>query len=176
MPAGTPAKDQSTTPDSVDGPVHDPELQPEQQVHRRPESELRRARFGGNVPQGNPDKMTVDDLQRPGGALRRRVSGQADYDFNQVSERPPRRAAEQVRDQIKIYTPANTFYFFMNNRDRAVRQPQGAAGGQLRDRPRGARAHLRRARDSRRRTSFRRPIRSTRRSTCTRTTSRRRSS
>jgi peptide/nickel transport system substrate-binding protein len=74
------------------------------------------ANFGGNVPAGNPDKMTIDIFGDPGIALTRTLQGQEDYDFYQP---PNDRLAElqsKYSKQIKIYTPANTFYYFMNNR------------------------------------------------------------
>ena len=72
--------------------------------------------FGGNVPAGNPDKMTIDIIGDPGVALTRTLQGQDDYDFQQP---PNDRLAElqnKYADQIKVYTPANTYYYFMNNR------------------------------------------------------------
>jgi peptide/nickel transport system substrate-binding protein len=74
------------------------------------------SQFDGNVPAGNPDKMTIDIIGDPGVALTRTLNGQDDYDFQQP---PVDRLAEiqsKYADQIKVYTPANTFYFFMNNR------------------------------------------------------------
>jgi peptide/nickel transport system substrate-binding protein len=72
--------------------------------------------FGGNVPKGNPDKMTFDILGDPGVALQRTINGQDDYDFQQP---PPDRLStiqSKYASQIKVYTPANTYYFFMNNK------------------------------------------------------------
>jgi peptide/nickel transport system substrate-binding protein len=72
--------------------------------------------FGGNVPSGNPDKITIDILGDPGVALTRTLQGQDDYDFYQP---PNDRLAElqsKYSDQIKVYTPANTYYYFMNTR------------------------------------------------------------
>jgi peptide/nickel transport system substrate-binding protein len=72
--------------------------------------------FGGNVPSGNPDKMTIDIIGDPGVALTRTLNGTDDYDFQQP---PSDRLAElqnKYSGQIKVYTPANTYYYFMNNR------------------------------------------------------------
>ena len=44
------------------------------------------------------------------------INGQDDYDFHQI---PVDRLAElqqKYGDQLKVYTPANTYYYFMNNR------------------------------------------------------------
>jgi peptide/nickel transport system substrate-binding protein len=74
------------------------------------------AKFDGNVPVGNPDKMTIDIIGDPSVALTRTLNGTDDYDFQQP---PSDRLAElqsNNADQIKVYTPANTYYYFMNNR------------------------------------------------------------
>jgi peptide/nickel transport system substrate-binding protein len=60
--------------------------------------------------------MTLDILGDAGIALTRTLQGQEDYDFYQP---PNDRLAElqsKYANQIKVYTPANTFYYFMNNR------------------------------------------------------------
>ena len=60
--------------------------------------------------------MTIDIIGDDTVALQRVITGQDDYDFHQI---PPDRLAstqQKYGDQIKVYTPANTYYFFMNNR------------------------------------------------------------
>ena len=60
--------------------------------------------------------MTIDIIGDPGVALTRTLNGSDDYDFQQP---PTDRLAElqaKYADQIKVYTPANTYYYFMNNR------------------------------------------------------------
>jgi peptide/nickel transport system substrate-binding protein len=60
--------------------------------------------------------MTIDIIGDDSVALQRVISGQDDYDFHQP---PPDRLSEvqnKYADQIKVYTPANTYYFFMNTR------------------------------------------------------------
>jgi peptide/nickel transport system substrate-binding protein len=69
-----------------------------------------------NVPDGNPDKMSVKIVQDDSAALQQVINGQADYDFHPI---PVDRLADvqsKYGDQLKIYTPANTYYFFMNAR------------------------------------------------------------
>jgi peptide/nickel transport system substrate-binding protein len=116
VPANSPAKDSSTTPLPSTGPYVIQSYKPNKQaiIVRNPNFDA--ANFGGNVPAGNPDKMTVDIFGDPGIALTRTLQGQEDYDFYQP---PNDRLAElqsKYSKQIKIYTPANTFYYFMNNR------------------------------------------------------------
>jgi peptide/nickel transport system substrate-binding protein len=116
VPASSPAKDSSTTPLPSTGPYVIQSYKPNKSaiVVRNPNFDA--ANFGGNVPAGNPDKMTISIFGDPGIALTRTLQGQEDYDFYQP---PNDRLAElqnKYASQIKIYTPANTFYYFMNNR------------------------------------------------------------
>jgi peptide/nickel transport system substrate-binding protein len=118
VPASAPAKDQSTTPMPATGPYMIKSYAPNKQaiVVRNPNFDA--SVFGGNVPAGNPDKMTVDIIGDDTVALQRVISGQDDYDFHQI---PPDRLGstqQKYGDQIKIYTPANTYYFFMNVREK----------------------------------------------------------
>ena len=53
--------------------------------------------FGGNVPSGNPDMMTVDIIGDPATvALQRVISGQDDYDFHQI-----RRTAASTQQKLR---------------------------------------------------------------------------
>jgi peptide/nickel transport system substrate-binding protein len=116
VPPNTPAKDQSTTPAPSTGPYMIKSYKPNKQaiVVRNPNFDA--SKFDGNVPAGNPDKMTIDIIGDDSVALQRVISGQDDYDFHQI---PPDRLSsvqQKYADQIKVYTPANTYYFFMNVR------------------------------------------------------------
>jgi len=60
--------------------------------------------------------MSVKIVQDDSAALQQVINGQADYDFHPI---PVDRLADvqsKYGDQLKIYTPANTYYFFMNAR------------------------------------------------------------
>jgi len=117
VPPSSPKKDSSTNPLASTGPYMIQSYKPNKsvQIVRNPNFDA--SMFGGNVPSGNPDKITIDVLGDAGVALTRTLKGQDDYDFYQP---PNDRLAElqsKYADQIKVYTPANTFYFFMNNRE-----------------------------------------------------------
>jgi peptide/nickel transport system substrate-binding protein len=116
VPASTPAKDQSTTPAPSTGPYMIQSYKPNKQaiVVRNPNFDA--SLLDGNVPAGNPDKMTIDIIGDDSVALQRTIAGTDDYDFHQIP--PDRLSATQQKygDQIKVYTPANTYYFFMNNK------------------------------------------------------------
>ena len=94
VPASAPAKDQSTTPLPSSGPYMIKSYAPNKRaiVVRNPNFDA--SVFGGNVPSGNPDMMTVDIIGDPTVALQRVISGQDDYDFHQI---PPDRLASMQR-------------------------------------------------------------------------------
>jgi peptide/nickel transport system substrate-binding protein len=117
VPANSPAKDSSVNPLPSTGPYMIQSYKPNKQaiIVRNPNFDA--SMFGGNVPAGNPDKMTIDIFGDAGIALTRTLQGQEDYDFYQP---PNDRLAElqsKYANQIKVYTPANTFYYFMNTRN-----------------------------------------------------------
>jgi peptide/nickel transport system substrate-binding protein len=116
VPASSPSKDSSTKPLPSTGPYMIESYKPNKQVSIIRNPNFDASMFDGNVPAGNPDKMSIDILGDAGVALTRTLKGQYDYDFYQP---PVDRLAElqnKYADQIKVYTPANTFYYFMNNR------------------------------------------------------------
>jgi peptide/nickel transport system substrate-binding protein len=116
VPANSPSKDSSTNPLPSTGPYMIQSYRPNKQVLVVRNPNFDASMFDGNVPAGNPDKMSIDILGDAGVALTRTLKGQYDYDFYQP---PVDRLAElqaKYADQIKVYTPANTFYYFMNNR------------------------------------------------------------
>jgi peptide/nickel transport system substrate-binding protein len=116
VPASSPAKDTSTNPVPSTGPYMISSYKPNKQVLIVRNPNFDASLFDGNVPAGNPDKMTISIFGDAGIALTRTLQGQEDYDFYQP---PNDRLAElqsKYADQIKVYTPANTFYYFMNNR------------------------------------------------------------
>ena len=114
VPAATPAKDQSTTPAPSTGPYMIKSYAPNKQaiVVRNPN--FNAATFGGNIPAGNPDQMTIDVIGDDGVALQRTISGQDDYDFHQIPSDRLSGVQSKYANQIKVYTPANMYYFFMN--------------------------------------------------------------
>jgi peptide/nickel transport system substrate-binding protein len=116
VPANSPAKDSSSTPLPATGPymIKSYKANKSAVVVRNPNFDA--SMFDGNVPKGNPDKMTFDILGDPGVALQRTINGQDDYDFQQP---PPDRLStiqSKYASQIKVYTPANTYYFFVNTK------------------------------------------------------------
>jgi peptide/nickel transport system substrate-binding protein len=116
VPPNSPKKDSSTNPLPSTGPYMIQSYKPNKSVVIVRNPHFDASMFGGNVPSGNPDKMTISILGDPGVALTGTLKGTYDYDFYQP---PNDRLAElqsKYSNQIKVYTPANTFYYFMNTR------------------------------------------------------------
>ena len=113
VPSGTPAKDQSTTPIPSTGPYMIQSYQPNKQfiLVRNPNFQPT-----DTVPATNPDKMTFKIVEDDSAALQQVINGQADYDFHPIPVDRLADVQQKYGDQLKIYTPANTYYFFMNTR------------------------------------------------------------
>jgi peptide/nickel transport system substrate-binding protein len=113
VPSGTPAKDQSTTPIPSTGPYMIQSYQPNRQfiLVRNPNFKPT-----AGVPATNPDKMTFKIVEDDSAALQQVINGQADYNFHPIPVDRLADVQQKYGDQLKIYTPANTYYFFMNNK------------------------------------------------------------
>src|SRR5581483_3548573 len=77
---------------------------------------FRAAKLGGNVPSGNPDKVVWDIVGDDAAALHGTTSGKYDWDPQEVPQGSLAATEAKYPDQLKIYTPPNTYYFFMNTR------------------------------------------------------------
>ena len=114
VPQTTPAKDQTLHPIPSTGPY---QISSSQGVTRG--FTLTRNPYfkpTPNVPATNPDKITVKVVQDDSAALQQVINGQADYDYHPIPVDRLAQVQQKYGDQLKIYTPANTYYFFMNNR------------------------------------------------------------
>jgi peptide/nickel transport system substrate-binding protein len=113
VPKDTPAKDQSTHAIPSTGPYMIRSYDPKRQfvLVRNPNFEAT-----ANVPATNPDKITVDLIKDDTAALQQVINGQADYDFHPIPVGRLAEVQQKYGDQLKIYTPANTYYYFMNTR------------------------------------------------------------
>jgi len=115
VPQGTPAKDQSTTPIPSTGPYQIQSYTPNRQfvLTRNPDFKPL-----PNVPATNPDKITVKIVEDDSAALQQVINGEADYDFHPIPVDRLASVQQKYGSQLKIYTPANTYYFFMNTREK----------------------------------------------------------
>jgi peptide/nickel transport system substrate-binding protein len=113
VPAGTPAKDQSTTPIPSTGPYMIQSYQPNRQVVI-----VRNPNFKptADVPATNPDKVIVSIVGDDSAALQSVINGQNDWDYHPIPVDRLGQVQQKYPNQLKIYTPANTYYFFMNTR------------------------------------------------------------
>jgi peptide/nickel transport system substrate-binding protein len=113
VPAGTPPKDQSTHPIPSTGPYMIQSYQPNKQfvLVRNPQYQ-----HIDGLPDGNPDKVVFKIVEDDAAALQSVINGQGDWDFHPIPTDRLASVQQKYGDRLKIYTPANTYYFFMNTR------------------------------------------------------------
>jgi len=114
VPCGTPASDQSTHPIPATGPYMVQSYRPNRSI-----TMVRNPNYNKQIPTmptGNPDRVEATIITDPVAAYQRVISGKADYDYQPVpTDRLPE-AQSKYKDQLRIYTNANTYYFAINNR------------------------------------------------------------
>jgi peptide/nickel transport system substrate-binding protein len=115
VPQGTPPKDQSTNPIPSTGPYMIQSYKPNRSfvLVRNPNFKPT-----ANVPATNPDKMSFTIVEDDAAALQQVINGQADYDFHPIPVDRLANVQSKYGSQLKVYTPANTYYFFMNTREK----------------------------------------------------------
>jgi peptide/nickel transport system substrate-binding protein len=117
VPSSAPDKDTSTNPLPSTGPYMIKSYQPNKAIIEVRNPNFDAAMFDGNVPAGNPDKVTWDIIGDDNVALQRVISGQDDWSsYHPIPTDRLASVQQKYADQIKVYTPANTYYFFMNTR------------------------------------------------------------
>jgi peptide/nickel transport system substrate-binding protein len=115
VPPSTPAKDQSTAGIPSNGPYMIQNYTPNRSV-----TLVRNPKWKDidDIPNGNPDKMTFNVIEEDSAALQSVIDGQNDYDFHSIPVDRLGEVQNQYADQLKLYTPANTYYYFMNTRQK----------------------------------------------------------
>jgi peptide/nickel transport system substrate-binding protein len=117
VPAKTPLRDMSTHPIPSTGPYQIETYLPNKQIVEVRNPRFHAAAFGGNVPAGNPDKVTWNMVGDDAVALRDVVSGQDDWmSYHQIPTDSLATVQQKYADRLRVFTPANTYYFFMNTR------------------------------------------------------------
>ena len=114
LPANTPPSDQSTKGIPATGPYVI-----QNYVPSRSFTVVRNPNYNNQIPtmpSGNPDKVVGKIITDPVAAYQQVVSGKADYDFQVVPNDRLPEAQSKYKDQMKIYTAANTYYYFLNNK------------------------------------------------------------
>jgi len=112
LPESTPPSDQSTSAIPATGPYMLQSYRPRRTfvLVRNPQYEV----VPGN-PRGNPDKLIGTIVDNPTAALETVLRGKSDF----MMGVPPDRLAQvqrKYRDRLKLYTPASTYYFALNQR------------------------------------------------------------
>jgi peptide/nickel transport system substrate-binding protein len=116
VPRDTPARPQTTKPIPSTGPY--------EIVHIKPFNSfsLVRNRFFvpiDTVPATNPDRVDVRLDADPEAALSRVLDGQADVSLDEpMSPKDVQQVQSTNPSQMRVYTPANTYYVFMDTRTR----------------------------------------------------------
>jgi peptide/nickel transport system substrate-binding protein len=114
LPANTPASDQSTKGIPSTGPY-----MIQKYVPNRSFTVVRNPNYNNQIPtmpSGNPDKVVGQIITDPVASYQAVISGKSDYDYNQVPNDRLPEAQSKYKDQLRIYTAANTWYYFLNNR------------------------------------------------------------
>jgi peptide/nickel transport system substrate-binding protein len=113
VPPNTPAKDQSTAGIPANGPYMIENYTPNRSV-----TLVRNPKWKAieGIPDGNPDKMSFNVIEEDSAALQSVIDGKNDYDFHPIPVDRLGEVQNKYPDQLKLYLPANTYYYFMNTR------------------------------------------------------------
>ena len=114
LPANTPASDQSTKGIPGTGPY-----MIQNYVPSRSFTVVRNPNYNDqipNTPSGNPDKVVGKIITDPVAAYQQVVSDKADYDFQVVPNDRLPEAQSKYKDQLRLYTSPNTYYYALNNK------------------------------------------------------------
>jgi peptide/nickel transport system substrate-binding protein len=114
VPADTPASDQSTKRIPSTGPYMIQSYEPSRSFVL-----VRNPNYNDQIPtmpSGNPDKVVGKIITDLVGAYEQVVSGKADYDFQVVPNDRLPEAQSKYKDQLRIYTSPNTYYYALNNK------------------------------------------------------------
>ena len=117
VPADSPPTDTSLTPLPSTGPYEITSYQPTSRIVEQRNPKFKAWRFDGNVPAGNPDRVTWDIVPSASVALHRVLTGKDDWmSYYQVPGKRLPAIEEKHKSRLRIFTPPNLMYFFMNTR------------------------------------------------------------
>jgi peptide/nickel transport system substrate-binding protein len=117
VPAGSPATDTSLNPLPSTGPYRITSYRPKSRIVEERNPYFDSARLDGNVPAGNPDRVTWDIVPSAGIALRRVLNGQDDWmSYYQIPSKRLPAIERKHANRLKTFEPPNLMYFFMNTR------------------------------------------------------------
>jgi peptide/nickel transport system substrate-binding protein len=117
VPADTPATDTSLDPLPATGPYEIKSYQPKSGILLERNPNFQAWRFHGFVPVGNPDRVTWDIVPNASVALRRVLTGKDDWmSYYQVPGKRLHAMEQKHNSRLRLFTPPNLMYFFMNTR------------------------------------------------------------
>jgi peptide/nickel transport system substrate-binding protein len=114
LPAKTPASDQSTQGIPSTGPY-----MIQSYVPSRNFTVVRNPNYNDQIPtmpSGNPDKVVGKIITDPVAAYQQVATNKSDYDFQVVPNDRLPEAQSKYKDQLRIYTSPNTYYYALNNK------------------------------------------------------------
>jgi peptide/nickel transport system substrate-binding protein len=113
VPAGTPASDRSTHPIPATGPYMVASYAASRgfTLVRNPHY-----RAIAGIPTGNPDRVDATFVEDDARALETVLLGHSDYDQHTIPVDQLADVQRKHAGQLRFYTQANTYYFFMNQR------------------------------------------------------------
>jgi len=117
VPADAPAADTSLHPLPATGPYEIKSYQPKSKIVLEKNPNFQEWRFQGFVPAGNPDRVTWDIVPNASIAVRRVLAGKDDWmSYYQVPSKRLPAIERKHKWRLKLFTPPNLMYFFMNTR------------------------------------------------------------
>jgi peptide/nickel transport system substrate-binding protein len=117
VPANAPPADTSLHPLPSTGPYQITSYAPKSQIVETRNPNFQAWRFHGNVPAGNPDRVTWDIVPTAAIALKRVLRGQDDWmGYYQIPSKRLPAIEQRYESRLQPFTPPNLMYFFMNTR------------------------------------------------------------
>jgi peptide/nickel transport system substrate-binding protein len=117
VPADTPATDTSLDPLPATGPYEIKSYQPKSRIVLEKNPNFQAWRFRPFVPAGNADRVTWDIVPNASVALRRVLTGKDDWmSYYRVPSKRLQAMEEKHNSRLRLFTPPNLMYFFMNTR------------------------------------------------------------
>jgi peptide/nickel transport system substrate-binding protein len=113
LPKSTPPSDQSTKGIPSTGPYMQQSYKPNRSfvfVRNPNYKEI------AGIPKGNPDKLQGQIISEDTAALQTVLNGKSNYDFRTLPTDRLNEVQTKYKDQLRLYTPANTYYYAMNTR------------------------------------------------------------
>ena len=117
VPASSPPADTSLDPLPSTGPYRITSYRPRARIVEERNPHFDASLFAGNVPAGNPDRVTWDVVPTATTALRRVLQGKDDWmGYYQIPSKRLPRILQKYGERLRTLMPPNLMYFFMNTR------------------------------------------------------------